>query len=164
MASGPTPCVVGAPAGAPIGIGGTVGARVGPSRGTWLSTEIVAPATPGRAPAVPTLLLHQRWGPASAHLGLREGAEGVGGALHTARDRLRLQLDAFDVLARRGPRPSGVPNLRLGLRAEPVRHLWLEAVADELLAARPQGWIGLGAHLRSPRPPAVPETPTVATP
>ena len=130
--------------------GGTIGGSLGSPSSTWLSTELVAP--PGHT-TVGTLQLHQRLGPASLHLGMKEGAEGLGAAAHLARDRVRLQADAFDFLRQDGPRLYGVPNLRLSVRAEPVRHLWLEAAAEDVLGGLDRdvyGWVGLGVHATPP--------------
>lgn len=132
-----------------IGTGGTVGGRVA-SGAWWVETEIVAPASDQRTPLRGTLQLHRSLGPTSWHLGLKEGSEGVGGALHLARNRVRLQADVFDWIGRDGD-PA---NLRLGARVEPIDHLWLEVAADQRLAPLddhpPVGWLGVGVHA-SPR-------------
>jgi len=132
-----------------LGTGGTVGGRVDWAR--WgIEGELVVPSSPDRVPVRGTLQLHRRLGPTSWHLGLKEGSEGAGGALHLSRDRVRLQADLFDVIGRDGL----PPNLRLGLRLEPVERLWIEGAADQRLAPLtehpPVGWIGLGVHLSAP--------------
>ncbi len=133
-----------------VGTGGTVGGRLdwGP---WWVETELVAPASSGRMPMRGTLQLHRQLGPTSWHLGLKEGSEGVGGALHVLNDRLRFQADLFDWLGRDGD-PG---NLRLGVRVSPVEHLWVEAAADQRLVAPteqpPVGWLGLGVHVHRSR-------------
>ncbi|MEM6927365.1 MAG: MlaD family protein [Myxococcota bacterium] len=129
-----------------LGTGGTVGGRL--DWGAWgVETELVAPAAPDRIPLRGTLQLHRELGPTSWHLGLKEGSEGVGGALHLARERVRLQADLFDWLGRDGD-PG---NLRLAVRVAPVDHLWIEAAADQRLVPLeeqpPVGWLGLGVHV-----------------
>lgn len=136
--------------------GGTLGAELGMSPEMWVSAEVIAPPSPRFSQPRASVQAHRRWGPAAIHAGMKESAEGIGGSLFLAQDRIRLQADAFDFLGRLADRPPGMPNLRLGVRAEPLRYLWLEAAAEEVLlgidASAPQAWVGLGVHLASPGP------------
>lgn len=134
--------------------GGTLGGEIGMSRDMWVSAELIAPPQPLLAKPRASVQAHRRWGPASVHAGMKESAEGIGGSLFFAGDRVRLQADAFDFLGRLEERPAGMPNLRLGVRAEPLRYLWVEAAAEEVLlgidSSQPRAWFGLGVHVAAP--------------
>lgn len=99
-----------------------------------------------------TFQMNKRWRDVAFRLGVKESGGGVGVTGYLLRDRLMLNADAFDFAFGSFPAlaASGLPNLRLGARAEPVRHVWLEVGAEQvLLGARygyGTGYAGLGFH------------------
>ncbi len=99
-----------------------------------------------------TFQMNKRWRDVAFRLGVKETAGGVGMTGYLLRDRLMLNADAFDFAFGSYPalEASGIPNLRLGARLEPVRHVWLEVGAEQvLLGARygyATGYGGVGFH------------------
>jgi phospholipid/cholesterol/gamma-HCH transport system substrate-binding protein len=99
-----------------------------------------------------TFQMNKRWRDVAFRLGVKESGGGVGMTAYLLHDRLMLNADAFDFAFGSFPAlaASGLPNLRLGARAEPVRHVWLEVGAEQvLLGARygyATGYGGVGFH------------------
>ncbi len=99
-----------------------------------------------------TFLMTKRWADVAFRLGVLESGGGVGVSGYLLRDRLRLSADVFDFAF--GAYPAfdalGLPNLRVAARAEPIRHVWFEAGAEQvLLGARygyGTGFVGIGFH------------------
>jgi phospholipid/cholesterol/gamma-HCH transport system substrate-binding protein len=99
-----------------------------------------------------TFQMNKRWRDVAFRLGVKESGGGLGFTGYLLRDRLMINADAFDFAFGSYPAlaASGIPNLRLGARAEPIRHLWLEVGAEQvLLGARygyATGYGGIGFH------------------
>lgn len=99
-----------------------------------------------------SFLVNKRWADVAFRLGVLEDGGGAGVAGFLLRDRLRLSADVFDFGWGSYPalESAGIPNLRLAARAEPLRHVWFEAGAEQvLLGARygyATGFVGLGFH------------------
>ncbi|MCB9698264.1 MAG: MCE family protein [Alphaproteobacteria bacterium] len=99
-----------------------------------------------------TFQMSKRWWNVAFRLGVKESGGGIGATWYLARDRLMLNADAFDFTF--GPYPaleaSGLPNLRVGARLEPLHHVWLETGGEQiLLGARygyVTGYLGAGFH------------------
>ena len=100
-----------------------------------------------------TFMMAKRWWDVSFRLGLKESSGGVGVTGYLFRNHLTLSADVFDF--KYGSYPaiddSGLPNLRLAARLEPVPRLWLEAGMEQvLLGARygyATGFVGAGFHI-----------------
>jgi phospholipid/cholesterol/gamma-HCH transport system substrate-binding protein len=96
--------------------------------------------------------LEKRWGKFSFRLGLREGGGGVGATAYAVKDKLQISLDVFDFYFGSYPavQDSGIPNLRLGLRYEPVKNLFIEAGAEQIILGAKHGYftgyLGVGFH------------------
>lgn len=80
-----------------------------------------------------TFQFMKRWGPAAFRLGVKEGSGGVGADLYLARDRVSLSADLYDLEYGSWPLLDGTPNLTLGLRASPWRHVYLGGGLDNVL-------------------------------
>jgi phospholipid/cholesterol/gamma-HCH transport system substrate-binding protein len=99
-----------------------------------------------------TFQMAKRWWDVGLRLGVKESGGGVGITGYLLRDRLQVGADVFDFAFGSYPalEASGLPNLRLSARAEPIHHLWVEAGAEQvLLGARygyATGYIGAGFH------------------
>ena len=141
----------------PWGTLGTLGAELGPSDDLWFTVELTGrPVSDAPGGPLATVLLSKRLDLASLRLGMRESAESVGLSAHLADNRVRLDADAFDFSGQGhgADRPLGVPDLRLGLRAEPLPRLWLDAGVDEVVWGLEQGFLspyaGIGVHMARP--------------
>lgn len=99
-----------------------------------------------------TFQMNKRWRDVALRLGVKESGGGVGMTAYLLRDRLMLNADAFDFAFGSYPAlgASGIPNLRLGARAEPVRHVWVEVGSEQVLLGARYGYFtgygGLGFH------------------
>ncbi len=89
-----------------------------------------------------TFQIEKRWGNASVRVGLREGGGGAGVTGYFLRDRLQLHFDLFSL--RFGSYPavaeSGVPNTRLFLRWQPLRNVYFEAGAEQIVLGIKNGY------------------------
>jgi hypothetical protein len=98
-------------------------------------------------------MLAKRWWDVSFRLGLKESSAGLGVTGYLLRNHLTLSADVFDFEYGSYPaiEASGLPNLRLAARLEPVPRLWLEAGMEQvLLGARygyATGFVGAGFHI-----------------
>ncbi len=88
-----------------------------------------------------TAQIARRWGGTVLRFGLKESSGGVGVDRFLLGDRLMLSADLFDFTVGSWPVLDGTPNLRLGFRAEPVRHLWLGAGLDNVLLGARYGYV-----------------------
>lgn len=99
-----------------------------------------------------TFQMAKRWWDVAFRLGVKESGGGVGMTVYTLNDALQLNADVFDFAFGSYPalEASGLPNVRLGARAEPWKHVWVEGGAEQvLLGARYgyfTGYIGGGFH------------------
>lgn len=99
-----------------------------------------------------TFMMNKRWYDVAFRLGVKEDGGGVGVTGFLFRDRLTLNADLFDFAFGSYPalKSSGLPNLRLGARWEPVDHLWLEAGSEQVLLGAKYdyftGYVGFGFH------------------
>lgn len=99
-----------------------------------------------------TFQMAKRWYDVSFRLGVKESGGGIGMTGYLLRDRLQLNADVFDFTF--GPYPavadSGLPNVRLGARVEPLHHVWAEVGSEQLLLGARYGYvtgyIGAGFH------------------
>ncbi len=73
-------------------------------------------------------------------LGLKESSGGAGLDQLMWRDRLVLSVDVYDFTYGSWPAMDGSPNLTVGLRAEPVRHLYLEGGAYNVVFGARHGF------------------------
>ncbi len=99
-----------------------------------------------------TFQLSKRWGPMSFRLGIKESGGGIGATFWAWRDRLQVQVDAFDFFYGSYPSvgDSGIPNLRALVRVEPVRNVYFEGGMEQIVLGAKYGYatgfIGLGFH------------------
>ncbi len=100
-----------------------------------------------------TFMMAKRWWDVSFRLCIKESSGGVGVTGHLFRNHLTLSADVFDFEYGSYPAidDSGLPNLRLAARLEPIPRLWLEAGMEQvLLGARygyATGFVGAGFHI-----------------
>ncbi len=89
-----------------------------------------------------TFMMEKRWGPASFRLGIKESGGGIGATFYALKDRLQVQVDVFDFFF--GSYPAidrrGVPNTRVTLRYEPVRNLYIDAGAEQIILGALEGY------------------------
>lgn len=99
-----------------------------------------------------TFQLSKRWYDFSFRIGVKESGGGVGVTWHTAKERVTVSADVFDFAFGSFPalEASGLPNLRVAARWEPVNHLYVEGGMEQvLLGARynyVSPYIGGGFH------------------
>lgn len=99
-----------------------------------------------------TFMMNKRYRDVAFRLGVKEGGGGVGVTGYLLNDRLMLNADAFDFAFGSFPAiaAAGLPNLRLGARAEPWKHVWLEVGSEQVLLGARYGYVtgygGLGFH------------------
>ncbi len=99
-----------------------------------------------------TFQMAKRWYNLGLRLGIKEGGGGIGLTYYTFNDRLLLMADAFDFTFGAYPalQDSGIPNVRLSARAEPVDHLWFEAGTEQVILGAKYGYytgyMGGGFH------------------
>lgn len=99
-----------------------------------------------------TFQMARRWWNLGFRLGVKESGGGVGMTGYLLRDRLQLNADVFDFAFGSYPNvaDSGLPNLRLGARLEPIHHVWLEAGSEQVLLGAKYdyftGFVGAGFH------------------
>ncbi len=99
-----------------------------------------------------TFQMAKRWFNFGFRLGIKEGGGGVGVSWYTARDRLMFNLDAFDFTFGAYPalESSGIPNIRLAARWEPIDHLYAEAGMEQLALGLvydySTAYVGVGFH------------------
>jgi phospholipid/cholesterol/gamma-HCH transport system substrate-binding protein len=97
-----------------------------------------------------TFQMEKRWGNFSFRLGIKENGGGIGVTAYTLKDRLRFELDVFDFFFGSYPalQSAGIPNTRLQVRYQPVKNLYIDAGAEQIiLGARHgffTGYVGLG--------------------
>lgn len=99
-----------------------------------------------------TFMMEKRWKWYSLRLGVREDGGGVGATAYLFRDRLELQMDAFDFDL--GSYPAlgsrGTPNLRTLLRLHPYQHVYFEVGNEQPLLGLQYGYVtgfaGAGFH------------------
>jgi phospholipid/cholesterol/gamma-HCH transport system substrate-binding protein len=80
-----------------------------------------------------TFQFMKRWGPAALRLGVKESSGGVGADLFLARDRVTLSADIYDWEFGSWPVLDGTPNLTLGARVNPWRHVYLGGGLDNVI-------------------------------
>jgi len=80
-----------------------------------------------------TFQFMKRWGPAALRLGVKESSGGVGADLFLARDRVTLSADVYDWEFGSWPVLDGTPNLTLGARVNPWRHVYLGGGLDNVI-------------------------------
>ena len=73
-------------------------------------------------------------------LGLKESSGGAGFDQLLLRDRLVVSFDLYDFTYGSWPVLDGTPNLTIGLRAEPIRHLYVEGGAYNVLFGARHGF------------------------
>lgn len=99
-----------------------------------------------------TFQMAKRWWNLGFRLGVKESGGGVGVTGYLLRDRLQLNADVFDFAFGSYPNlaSSGLPNLRVGARWEPIDHLWLETGSEQVLLGAKYGYftgyVGAGFH------------------
>lgn len=99
-----------------------------------------------------SFMISKRFRDISGRLGIKEGGGGVGISGYLFKDKLTLSADVFDFTYGAYPaiESSGLPNLRLSARLEPVKHVYFDAGAEQvLLGARYgffTGFVGAGFH------------------
>lgn len=97
-----------------------------------------------------TFQMEKRWGPVSVRLGVKEGGGGVGATFYALRDRLQTQVDVFDFFFGSYPalESRGIPNVRVGVRGEPWKNMYVEAGAEQIILGAKYGfftgYVGLG--------------------
>lgn len=97
-----------------------------------------------------TFQLSKRWGDFSFRLGVKESGGGVGMTYWGFKDRLQVQLDAFDFTFGSYPaiEDSGIPNIRLLTRVEPWKNIYFEAGGEQLILHPKHGFftgfVGVG--------------------
>jgi phospholipid/cholesterol/gamma-HCH transport system substrate-binding protein len=102
-----------------------------------------------------TLQMSKRWWDVSFRLGIKESSGGGGVTGYLLRNRLMLSADVFDFTFGSYPvvEDSGLPNLRLAARLEPIPRVWLEGGAEQvILGARYgyfTGFVSAGFHFSS---------------
>jgi len=154
------------------GASNTLGVRLMPSRDFWWRfaitstpqgtvdwTETYVPETGSLSRAYErkpgyrfTLQMEKRWYDFSLRLGLKEGGGGVGASLYLLHDKVRLAADVFDFDLGSYPAVAseGLPNTRLDLRVEPLRHVYVNAGAEQILLGAKYhyftGYVGVGFH------------------
>lgn len=101
-----------------------------------------------------SFFVNKRWGPASFRMGLIEGGGGAGVTFWTWRDRIQFGAEVFSF--RFGSYPavaeSGIPNTRAYFRIEPLRNIYLELGAEQIILGAKNGfftgYVGLGFHFK----------------
>lgn len=99
-----------------------------------------------------TFMMNKRWWNVSLRLGVKENGGGIGVTGFLLEDRLSLSADVFDFTFGSYPvlEASGIPNVRLAARSEPIDHIWLEAGTEQLLLSARYGYwtgfVGAGFH------------------
>jgi phospholipid/cholesterol/gamma-HCH transport system substrate-binding protein len=101
-----------------------------------------------------TFQMAKRWFNWGFRLGIKEGGGGVGATYYAFKDRLKLNVDVFDFTFGSypaiGPYGGTLPNVRLGVRWEPIDHLYFEAGTEQVLLGLKYhyatGYIGVGYH------------------
>lgn len=99
-----------------------------------------------------TFQMEKRWHDVSLRLGIKESGGGVGATFYAFDDRLLLSGDLFDFSFGAYPalEASGLPNLRLAARWQPMQNLYVETGTEQvLLGARYgyfTGYVGGGFH------------------
>lgn len=102
-----------------------------------------------------TLQMSKRWWDVSFRLGVKESSGGAGATGYLLRDRLMLTADVFDFTFGSYPaiEDSGLPNLRLAARLEPIPRIWLEGGAEQVLLGAKYGYftgfVSAGFHFSS---------------
>jgi phospholipid/cholesterol/gamma-HCH transport system substrate-binding protein len=97
-----------------------------------------------------TFQMEKRWGPVSVRLGVKEGGGGVGATFYAVKDRLQTHIDVFDFFFGSYPaiESRGIPNVRVGVRGEPWRNMYVEAGAEQIILGAKYGfftgYVGLG--------------------
>lgn len=97
-----------------------------------------------------TFQMEKRWGPVSVRIGVKEGGGGVGATFYAVKDRLQANVDVFDFFFGSYPaiESSGIPNVRVGLRGEPWKNMYVEAGAEQIILGAKYGfftgYVGLG--------------------
>lgn len=99
-----------------------------------------------------TFQMNKRWRWYALRLGVKEGGGGLGATTYMFDDRFELQLDVFDFDLGSYPaiEASGLPNLRLAARYEPIDHVHFDVGAEQILLGARYGYgtvfAGLGFH------------------
>ncbi|NCG19193.1 MAG: MCE family protein [Rhodobacterales bacterium] len=99
-----------------------------------------------------TFQMAKRWYNLGLRLGIKEGGGGLGVTYYTLNDRLLLMVDVFDFTFGAYPalQDSGIPNVRLSARAEPIDHLWFETGTEQVILGAKYGYytgyLGGGFH------------------
>jgi phospholipid/cholesterol/gamma-HCH transport system substrate-binding protein len=81
-----------------------------------------------------TFQMAKRWFDFGFRIGIKEGGGGLGATWYTAKDRVQINLDVFDFTFGAYPalEYSGVPNVRVAARWEPIDHLYFEAGTEQV--------------------------------
>lgn len=89
-----------------------------------------------------TFQMEKRFRDVSLRIGIKEGGGGVGATVYTMRDRLKFSADIFDFTFGAYPSlgDSGIPNLRLESRWEPIDHLYVHAGSEQILLGAKYGY------------------------
>lgn len=88
-----------------------------------------------------TFQFMKRWGPAAFRLGMKEGSGGVGSDLFLARDRVTLSADVYDFDYGSWPLLTGTPNLTVGARVNPWKHVYVGGGLDNVLFNAQHGYV-----------------------
>ena len=84
--------------------------------------------------------LARRYGPMVLRFGVKDSAGGVGLDGMLLRDRVKLSVDLYDFMVGSYPVFNGTPVLNLGARVEPMKHLYLQAGAHNVLLGAQYGY------------------------
>lgn len=89
-----------------------------------------------------TFQMEKRWGNFSFRLGIKESGGGLGMTAYTLKDRLRFDLDVFDFFFGSYPdiQSRGIPNTRINIRYEPIRNLYIDAGAEQIILGAKHGF------------------------
>ncbi len=97
-----------------------------------------------------TFQIEKRWKALSFRIGIKESGGGLGATLYAFKDKLEIQVDAFDFFFGSYPaiQDRGIPNTRVVFRFEPFHNLYMEAGMEQIILGAKYGYatgfVGLG--------------------